>query len=158
MDDSYLCIDIGTSSIKAVEKDAGGRTVRWGILERRGGSFHTNIQPLDVADAARHLKILIEKMYLGALGIKAPIEAVASVPAFLLLFAIADVPDSHRIPAAPETFRAFGVQLESGKYLLIGLPDEITEKYVKIFTLAGLELVHMESESAALARVFGKSN
>jgi hypothetical protein len=137
--------------MKVVEKDAAGRTVRWGILERRGRPFHTNIQPLDAADAARHLKMLIEKM-----GSRAK-EAVASVPAFLLLFAIADAPDSRWIPAAPGTFRAYGTPLGNGKYWLTGLPDEITEKYARICAAVGLDLVHLESESLALARVFGKS-
>jgi hypothetical protein len=158
MSESYLAVDIGTGSIKAVEKDDNGNAARWGILDRRGRPFHANIQPLDVADASRHLKMLIDKMYLDRLGIKAPTEAVVSVQAFLLLSAVAPAPEARFIPAAMGTFRLASIGLESGNYLLMGLPNDVTEKYVRIFNLAGLNLIHMESESSALARTLGQES
>lgn len=145
MNDSYLCIDIGTSSIKALEKDAAGNVLRWGLLERRGRPFHTTIQPLDETDAARHLMLLLKKM--GATSDK----AVASVPAFLALTTVAEAADPSFVPAAAGTFQLASIKLPDDRCFLYAAPNDVIEKYQRIFESAGLNLKKMELESVALA-------
>lgn len=148
MNDNYLAIDIGTSSIKAVEKDSSGNSLRWGILERPTRQFHSNIQPLDSGDAAANLRALLEKM-----GSKAD-RAVASIPAFLALTALADSPDPSFLPAAPGTFVMSANLIDSRRYFLAGIPKMVAENYADIFQRAGLRLEKIELESAALTRHF----
>lgn len=152
--ETYICIDIGTSSIKAVEKTGDGQAIRWGILERRSRPFHTSIQPIDLEDTAKHLKMLIERMRsfdgLGEYYDKMP--AVASVPAFLALTALAGSNDPRALPAVPGTYHSAAVEIDWGRYFLAAIPNDVVEKYAKIFHLAGLRLEKIELESASLAR------
>lgn len=148
--ENYLCIDIGTSSIKAVEKDGNGIALRWGILERRGKPFHSSIQPLDIEDAVRHLKMLVEKMGSTARA------AVASIPAFLALIAVAESNDPKFVPAAPGTFTMSAESIDWAKYLLVAIPNAVAEKYSELFWKAGLALEKVTLESSALAASLGR--
>lgn len=148
MDESYLCIDIGTSSIKALEKDASGKVLRWGILERRAKPFHSSIQPIDVDDASEVLASLLSRM-----GVEAR-SAVMSLPSFYVFTAIADVVDPKLIPAIPSTYRLEAVRLDDGRYFISAIPKEITEKYEEIATACGLRLDRLELESSAIAHRF----
>lgn len=152
MNNNYLCVDIGTTAIKVIEKDDGGKAVKWGILERPGKPFHSNIQSLEIDDAARHLKILVEKM-----GVKTT-AAVASVPGFLALRAEAESPDEKFIPAPVGTFTMSAIALGLGRYFLVAIPNDIAGKYAKIFQLADLALEKIEMESAAVARLLAKDH
>lgn len=145
----YLAIDIGTNSIKAIEKDAKGNPLKWGILERQESAFQTSIYPLHEGEAVYYLAKLLEKMSVDGK------EVVASVPNFLTFTAIADSPDFAFIPAAPGTFKATSFALENGKYFLTAIPNEVVEKYESIFCVLGLNLLRLEPESIALARNLG---
>ncbi len=147
--DTYLCVDIGTSSIKVLEKTGNGTAVRWGILERRGRPFHTIIQPLDIDDAARNLILLLKTMGTSAS------DAVASVPGFLALKAIAEVPAPGFIPAPAGTFAMSAVRMDDGKYFLAAIPNAVAEKYAEMFNRAGLRLNAVTLESSALAKELG---
>lgn len=152
MNEAYIAIDIGTSSIKILEKNADGGVLRWGILERRGKPFHTSISPLDEKDATRHLKMLLEKM--GATAA----EAVASLPAFLVFTAIAEAADPKFIPAPPETFKLDAYPIDDFQFFLVATPKDVVEKYEKIFDGAGLKLEKLELESLSLAKTLGNSS
>lgn len=151
MRENYLFVDIGTGSIKALEKDAAGNVLRWGLLERRSRPFHATIQPLDEIDTARHLELLLEKM--GATAV----AAVASVPLFSVFTAIAGAADPLFIPAAAGTFQLASVKLADNLYFLYAAPNDIIEKYRRIFESAGLDLKKLELESVALANRFAGS-
>ena len=55
-------IDIGTNTIRALEKGANGEVLKWGKLERLAKPFHTSILPMDKSDIIKHLRILFAKM------------------------------------------------------------------------------------------------
>jgi Tfp pilus assembly PilM family ATPase len=150
MNDSYLCIDIGTSAIKALEKAPDGTILKWGILKIKDKPFHTSISPLDEGEAIHYLKILLEKMRSEGK------EAVASVPAFLAFTAIAPAVDSRYIPAAIGTYKLDYIKTSETEFFLIATPNDVLEKYQRIFDSLGLKLLRLELESVALARTLGK--
>src|SRR3989344_5010771 len=147
----YLCIDIGTNSIKAVEKDPRGIPVKWGILERENNPFHTSIYNLSEADTIYCLAALLDKMKIDSN------DVIASVPSFLTFTAIADTPDFSVIPADSGTFKPFSIPLPNGKYFLAAIPNEVVAKYETIFRASGLNLLKLEPESVALAKNLGSA-
>ncbi len=143
--ESYLCINIATNSIRVLEKDAAGKVIRWGILERDGLAFHSSIRPIDPADAAVALRQLLDQMKVSA-GL-----AVFSVPSFYVFTAVSDIVDPKLIPAVPGAYRLEAKQLKDDRYFIIAWPTEIVEKYREICRLAGLRLENLELESSAIA-------
>lgn len=152
MNKSYLCIDIGTVSIKAAEKDFSGRILKGGSLKRLDRPFHTNILSLDEAGTIQCLKALLTRMESGTY------LAVASLPAFYAFTTVAPILDPKYIPAQPAIYKMDAIRLEDGKYFLVAIPREIIEKYKRIFKAVGLKLVRLELESFALARTHGLSS
>lgn len=150
MSGNYLAVDIGTSSIKAVEKAANGEILRWGMLERRSKPFHSTIHPLEVNDAAKYLRVLIDKM--RADGPFQSANAVASVPPFAAFSAFAPEPDPRFIPAAAGTFQLASIKLRDDWHFLYAAPHDVVEKYSKILDLAGFDLRKLELENVALAK------
>ncbi len=150
MSEGYLAVDIGTSSIKAVEKSADGAVLRWGILERRNKPFHTGITRMDPADVSKNLADLIAAM--GATTRR----AVASVPAFLAITVTAEAPDAKYVPASAGTFAFSSAQLGE-KYFLAAIPNAVAELYSAIFFKAGLLLESVTLESSAVAAHLGKA-
>ncbi|MDO8466558.1 MAG: hypothetical protein Q7S83_00225 [bacterium] len=148
LDESYLCIDIGTSSIKVLEKNAFGKVLSWGILERPSKSFHSSIRPIDAEDAAGALTNL-----LSCMGVSTQ-SAVMSLPSFYVFTVIADVVDPKFIPANPATYRLEATQLDDGRYFIVAIPKEVSEKYEAIADLCALRLVRLELESSAIAHRF----
>lgn len=151
----YLAVDIGTNSIKILEKDDTGKVLKWGRLERKQ-PFQTNITPLDEKAAVYFSKSLLELMKAES-G-----EAVVVLPDFLFYTMIADDPDIRQIPAAPETFhfQAFALPSlagQAGKFLLVAIPKDIVEKYIGVFSGLGIKIRSIELQGFVLARVFGKS-
>lgn len=152
----YLCITIGTNSIKALEKSLDGKILKWGRLERTSKPFHTSIAPMDENDAVAHLKMLLNKM-----GSESR-EAAVAIPAFLTFTAVAESADAAQIPAAVGTFNLDVIDLGQGlpgqgKVFLTAVPKDIIEKYGRILGEAGFESARWESESVILARNFGDS-
>ena len=134
--------------MKALEKDATGKVLRWGILERPAKPFHSSIRPIDVKDAAESLTNLLSSM-----GVKAR-SAVMSLPSFYVFTAIADVVDPQFIPANPATYKLEAFRLSDGRYFMVAIPKEVSEKYEKIARSCGLRLGRLELESLAIARRF----
>lgn len=148
MVESYLCIDIGTSSIKVLEKDDSGKVLRWGILERPAKPFHSSIQPIDVQDAAGALRDLLLKTGASARS------AIMSLPSFYVFTVIANIVDPKLIPANPATYRLEARRLDDGRYFIVAIPKEVSEKYEEIARLCGLNFSGLELESSAIARRF----
>ena len=145
---NYLCIDIGTGSIKAVEKSADGRILRWGMLEKTDGPLQSSIQPLDEALAIHYLKTLVAEMHTESQ------DAVVSLPAFEVFTAIAPAVDPQYIPMSPNTFKLEAFPVNNKSFFLVAVPKEIIAKYKRIIRNSGLNLVRLELESVAVARVF----
>lgn len=145
----YCCINIGTNSIKVLQKDSDGKVLKWGFLERKNKPFHTSILPMDENDVIACLKILLDKM--GS----EPREAVIAIPAFLTFTTVAGSADPAQIPAAPGTFYLDVIDLGGGTFFLTAVPKDVVEKYGRILGEVGFESARWESESVILARNFG---
>ena len=145
---NYLCIDIGTGSIKAAEKAADGQVLRWGILEKTDGSLQSSIQPLNESLAIHYLKTLIAEMRAES------IDAVVSLPAFEVFTAVAPAVDPQYIPMSPNTFKLEAFPINDKNFFLVAVPKDVIAKYKRIIRYSGLNLIHLELESIAAARVF----
>lgn len=178
--ESYLGIDIGTTSIKAVEilHPPGGvkpqlRTYGWletyGYLERFNNALQTSNLKLFEQEVAGYLKLLTK--YVEAKSVL----TVASLPAFsafstlieLPMMSPADVGKAMAFQAKkfiPLPLSAVTIDWlkvgeltdESGNQLqqifLISIPNEHIERHKNIFKAAGLKLVGIEVEGISLAR------
>jgi type IV pilus assembly protein PilM len=178
---SYLAIDIGTTSIKAVEIAPGNkapRIVNYGLLESSGYLARAN-QALQTSglkifegDVVELLKTLVRQM-----GTKTS-NALASLAPFSVFTTILDFPkmDPKEIQKAmvyqakqyvPMPLSEVALDwLQIGEYqddqgfthqkiMLISVPNEQIQKYQRMFKTAGLSLKALEIESLSLARIFG---
>jgi len=178
--DSYLGIDIGTTSIKIAEVQAGKkgpRVVNYGILESSGYLARAN-QALQTSglkifetDAVALLKALIKE-----LGTTTK-DAIASLPPFEVFMTLVDFPAMEAkdvakalvyqakqyVPmplseVALDWMKVADYQDDKGfahqKILLISVPQEQIKKYQRMFNAAGLRLRALEIESLSVARIF----
>lgn len=143
-----LFVDIGTNSIKALEKDSEGKILRWGKLERASKPFHTSIQPMEEKDVIEHLKMLLAKMDALLHGV------VVIIPAFLTFTTIAESSHPKHIPAADGTFHFDSVNLAPGAFFLTAVPKDVIEKYGRILGAIGCQSASWESKAAILAKNF----
>ncbi|MEE8131880.1 MAG: type IV pilus assembly protein PilM [Candidatus Paceibacterota bacterium] len=175
---SYLGIDIGTTSIKAVEiiktstkpkLNTYGFLESYGHLERLNNALQTSSLKIMDQEAAKFLKIL-----LGQLNCKTR-DVIASIPAFSAFITLLELPEMPTqeitktmkyqvrqyipLPASEVTIDWLPVgkrKNEQGitkqQILLISVPNEQIRKYQNIFKLAGLKLRALEVESLALVR------
>ena len=176
---SIIGLDIGTTSIKAVEVASGEKLpkiLNYGILESRGSVTRTNTAlqtsslKLFEDDAAAFLKQLISEM-------KPKTNRVAaSLPVFSAFTTILTFP--KMAPKDLENAISFQAQQvvplplsevaldwsKVGEYeddkgftftqvLLISVPHTEIEKYRKLVSSAGLELVSLEIEPLCLTRL-----
>lgn len=181
---SYLGVDIGTTSVKAVEVKQGkqlAEVVNYGILETSGYLARTN-QAIQASSlklfekgALEFLKILLREMKPQSN------EAIASVPTFAAFMTTLDFPDmtagdlakaivfqaQQYVPlplseVAVDWMKVGESTDEKGfkhqQILLISLPQELIKKYQAIFKSAGLRLRSLEIESLSLARILGGSD
>lgn len=178
---SCVAVDIGTTSIKAVELKAGKQGPQisnYGVLESSGYLARANqaLQSSNLkifeADIVQLLKTLVHQM--GA----TTNQAVASLPPFSVFTTILDFPkmDPKEIAKAmvyqakqyvPLPLSEVALDwLQVGEYqddkgfdhqkiMLISVPQEQIKKYQRIFGAAGLSLKALEIESLSVARVFG---
>jgi type IV pilus assembly protein PilM len=175
---SYLAIDIGTTSIKAIELKPGKqapRVTNYGMLESSGylaranQALQTSSLKMFEADVVELLKTLMRQM-----GVSTK-RAVASLPPFSAFTTVLDFPkmDPKEIEKAmvyqakqyvPLPLSEVALDwLQIGEYLddkgfehqkimLISVPQEQIQKYQRIFKGAGLALAALEIESLSLAR------
>lgn len=181
LSNSYLGIDIGTTSIKVAEIKKGGKLpeiINYGFLESSGYLARSN-QALQTST----LK-LFEKEVVGLLNLLVremktkTTEVLASLPTFSAFMTVIDFPDMG--PSDLEKALSFQVRqyvplplsevaidwLKVGEFqdekgfkhqqiLLISVPQEQIKKYQRMFKMAGLNLKALEIESLSLARIFG---
>jgi type IV pilus assembly protein PilM len=178
--ESYLGVDIGTTSIKMVEIAAGKkapRVVNYGMLESSGYLARAN-QALQTSglkifeeDAVTLLKALIKETGPSTK------EAIASLPPFDVFMTLVDFPAMEAkdvakalvyqakqyVPmplseVALDWMKIADYQDDKGfahqKILLISVPQEQIKKYQRMFATAGLHLHALEIESLSIARVF----
>jgi type IV pilus assembly protein PilM len=178
---SYVAVDIGTTSIKAVELKQGNKApliLNYGLLESSGylaranQALQTSSLKIFETDVIELLKALMRQM-----GVRTA-NAVASLPPFSAFTTILDFPpmDKSEIEKAmvyqakqyvPLPLSEVALDwLTVGEYnddkgfthqkiMLISVPKEQIEKYQRIFKAAGLSLKALEIETLSLARTLG---
>lgn len=178
MPGKYLGVDIGTTSIKAVQVARGRQKPRlenYGFLETAGHLVRANkvLQTSSLklfdAEAADILAALIRNMKPDTS------DAVAAIPSFSAFVTVLDFPDMQEKELAQAiTFEArryvplplsevaldwskVGEYTDAQSYkhnqvLLISVPQEQIRKYQELFKRAGLRLRALEIESLALVR------
>lgn len=177
---SYLGIDIGTTSIKAVEVKPGKElpeVINYGMLESSGHLARVN-QALQTSSIKLFEKEVTEllRILIGRMQPRSG-EVLASIPIFSAFTTLLDFP---QMPAK-ELERSLAFQakqyvplplsevaldwIKVGEYededgfkhqqiLLVSVPQEQIRRYQDIFRAAGLRLKVLEVESLSLARVF----
>jgi len=177
---SYLAVDIGTTSIKAIEMKGGEKAPRvtnYGILESSGylaranQALQTSNLKIFEADIVELLKALVREMGTSTTN------ALASLPPFSVFTTVLDFPQMSPkeiqqamiyqakqyvpLPLSEVALDWLGIgeyQDDKGfthqKIMLISVPNEQIQKYQRIFKSAGLQLKALEIESLSLARMF----
>ncbi len=181
---SYLGIDIGTTTIKAAELVHAGKGLvtltNYGILETEGyadrpnSALQTSNLKLVDTDTAQFLRLLISRMKPTANHV------IATLPAFSSFTTLLELPlmSNHEIdqtikfqsknyvplPIATVTIDWVKVGekiapdgTKHQQVFLISVPNELIETYTKIFKSAGLQLEALEIEGLSLARILGAS-
>jgi type IV pilus assembly protein PilM len=175
----YLGVDIGTTSIKAVEVKQGQKlpaVMNYGMLElggyllRANNALQTSTLKIFEDEAAELLKMLVARMKPAAR------EVVASLPAFAAFTTVLDFPamtaEELKKTIAfqakeyiPQSLSEVAIDwLKVGEFtdekgvrhdqiLLISVPREHIKRYQRLFTLAGLTLRALEIEPLGLARI-----
>ncbi|MBM3256970.1 MAG: type IV pilus assembly protein PilM [Candidatus Liptonbacteria bacterium] len=174
----YLGVDIGTTSIKAVEVKQGEKLpelLNYGMLElggyllRANNALQTSTLKIFEEEVAELLKVLMAKMKLRAK------EVVASIPAFAAFTTVLDfpamTPEELKKTIAfqakeyiPQPLSEVAIDwLKVGEFedkgykhdqiLIISVPREQIKRYQRLFGMAGLTLRALEIESLSLARI-----
>lgn len=175
---SYLGVDIGTTSIKIVEVSKGktkpkienyGVLETYGHLERLNDAIQTSALKIVEKETAELLKLLLKQ-----LKIKSQ-QTIASIPAFSSFITLLEIPEMsdadivktmpfqirQHIPLPVSEVTIDWVRVgrredEKGftkqQILLISVPKEQIRRYENIFKLAGLRLKALEMESFSLIR------
>lgn len=173
-----LGIDIGTHSIKIVELSGGINNI---VLENYGEIFLRDFvekKPMkgtsgsflysssEIAEALKHL--------LNEMGIKNR-RAYFVLPDFVSFFTSFTLPSMKKeeiasavefhsrqyipLPISEVALDWFVDDTEEGKEIkihLVAVPNEVIEQYQEIASIAGLDIVSLESEMFALVRAFTK--
>lgn len=165
---SCLGIDIGTTSIKAVElerENNRARLVNYGTLAladygRPAGALHASSLRLFETDVVNYLQLLLQKTNMRARN------AVASLPSFAIFSTIINLPPMPEkeviqavqfkarqyIPLPISSVSLDWVRIHEQKVLLLAIPNELIQKYTAIFKSAGLNLITLEAEGISCAR------
>ena len=178
---NVLGVDIGTTSVKAVELSRTGDNLKlenyailetYGYLERFNEALQTSSLKLSEKNITAYLKLLIRDA-----GFKAK-TAVVSVPAFLVFSTLLEVPSMSEgeirkfmdlqakqyVPLPLEAVTLDWIKVgerrasdgeEKYQLLLVSIPNEQIQKYQKVFRGAGLKLTSIEIEGMSLARALG---
>ncbi len=175
---SYLGVDIGTTSIKISEISKGGESPEfknygiiesYGHLERPNDAIQTSSLKIAEKNTADLLKTLLDN---GDFKTKDAIASISSFSAFTTLLEIPQMSNQdvsqalniqiqQYIPmpiseVAIDWIKVGEREDEKGiikqQIFLISIPNEQIEKYKEIFKLAGLNLRALEVESLSLVR------
>lgn len=180
---SYLGVDIGTTSIKAVEMKSGKQRPKLinyalfeisGHLQRINAALQTSSLKLYDREVADYLKLVVKKADFESR------QAVASVPAFSAFTTLIDIPmlseeetgqtlqfrAKQYIPLPADSITIDWVKVgertnESGnkvqQIFLAAIPNNNVKQYQNIFRMAGLELAALEVDGFSLARALSVS-
>lgn len=175
---TYLGIDIGTTSIKIAEIAKGKNKPRlknygvlesYGHLDRLNNAIQTSSLKIMEKETADFLKLLLNKSKIKS-G-----QVIASIPSFSSFVTLMEVPQMPEVDTAktisfqinqyipmPTTEVAIewikvGEREDEKGYvkqdiLIISVPNEQIKRYRNIFKLAGLKLKALEMESLSLIR------
>lgn len=175
---AVLGVDIGTVSIKIAElnqKEERANLMNYGILSTKeylrypSRVIQSGSLKISESDATEILKILLREM-----GTKSKI-AIGSIPAFAAFTTTLEIPLlSHEETQKAVLFQAPQYiplpisevavdwlkveEYETGEHqryqriFLIGIPQEIIQKYKTIFKNAGLKLIALEIDGLAMTR------
>ncbi len=178
---SYLGVDIGTTSIKAIEVKPGKQLpaiINYGFLESSGylsranQALQTSTLKIFEQEVVELLKIVVREMRPKSTQV---IASLAPFATFVTILEFPDMSDAEIGKAMPFEARQYiplpisEVALDwmkVGEYtddkgfkhlqiLLISVPQEQIKKYQRIFKLAGLNLYALELESLSLVRMTG---
>ena len=176
---SYLGVDIGTTSIKVIElvKTKGlpflrnyGFLESYGHLERPNNAIQTSSLKMLENETADLLKVMVKHTKSSSKN------AIASLPSFSAFTTLLEMPlmpdgDTTKImgfqakqyiplPISSVTIdwlRVGEKKNENGdrvqQILLVSVPNEIITKYKNIFKAAGLNLLALEIEGLSVARI-----
>ncbi len=178
---SALGIDIGTTSIKAVEVRRGSKgpaVTNYGLLESSGYLARAN-QALQTSGLKIFEDGAVEllRALVGEMGASAT-DAVASIPPFEAFTTLLDFPAMKQeeiqqaivyqarqyVPfpidqVALDWMKVADYTDDKGfahqKILLVSVPQEEIKKYQRIFQKAGLTLRALELESLSISRLLG---
>ena len=175
---SYLGVDIGTTSIKAVELSRSGsnpRLTNYGIvetmssLERPNSVIQANALHISEQEATELLKVLLGRSKFTARS------AIASIPSFASFTTLIDIPDM----SPEETAKAMPFQIKQNiplplseiavdwvrvgqhddangfikqQILIIAIPNDTIARFKNIFKNAGLSLRAVEVETLSYTR------
>jgi len=175
---SFLGVDIGTTSIKAVELSKGSQNpvlVNYGLLESYGHFERSNnvIQANSLKISPKEAAFLLKSLVKSA-RFKSNV-AIASIPSFAAFITLIEMP----VMSDEETNKAMSFQIgqsvplplseiavdwikvgertdENGfakqQIALIAIPNEIIDRYKSLFKEAGLSLKALEVENLAYIR------
>lgn len=179
---SVLGVDIGTTSIKAVEIKKGVNKPKLdnyayleinSYLERENSALQTSSLQLYDKEVAEYLKLVIKKA-----GFKSR-KAIGSIPTFSAFTTLIDVPQMspeetkqtlpfkarQYIPLPADSVAIDWIKVGEKKdqegnkvqqIFLVAVPNDKVRQYQNIFHLAGLELVSLEVDGFSLARILTK--
>lgn len=173
---TFLGVDIGTSSIKAVElyrwgdrrslKNYGELTIE-NIYKKPFRTFEKNALLLERTDIAKALRAVLQEAHIEGK------QAIFSIPDFSSFFTNFELPpmtkkelsdavvfEARRHIPVPLSEVVFDWQLIEGKYdqktplsiLMVAVPNEVVRQYQDIAKEAGLQLVALEAEVFGLIR------
>ena len=167
---SYIGVDIGTTSIKAIElsrSNANPRLTNYGLLEtvpvfeRPNSVIQANSLRISEKEAGELLKLLVTRTHFSATN------AIASIPSFASFTTMIEIPDMSQA----ETEKAMPFQIKQNiplplseiavdwvrvgqrddangfvkqQVLVIAIPNEIIARFKAAFKIAGLALRALE--------------
>ncbi len=180
---NFLGIDVGTTSVKVVELQAGETRPRmtnyamlenFGHLERPNMAIHTSSFQMVEEETAALIKMAVKNMNTSTS------DVIASVPSFSAFTSLLEMP----VMSDADTKQAMTFQVkqyvplpisqvtldwlkvgerkdETGavkqQVLLVSVPNDVVAKYKSIFKAAGLNLTALEVEGFSVARVLTKN-
>ncbi len=170
----YVGVDIGANGIRLVQLKPNGakpELVTYGHVATPPG-MTTSDSPADITRTAQAIRQLVKDAHVTA---KAVVAGVSSSKVFASIITTPKLPPhdlaksiqlqaDQYIPMAVKDVKLDWYVIGPGKtdteqeVLLVAAPNTVTEKYISIFSQAGLELLALEPNAIALARAVIQPN
>jgi len=167
--ETFLGIDIGTTSIKVVELLKRGERAELinyslfetiGYLERVNTALQASNLKIFEQEATNYLKMILSRgKFMGR-------RVVAALPSFAVFSTVIEVPPMsdaelnktlqfearQYIPMPVASVALDWLRVAENKVFLMAIPNEQIERYKKVIAGADLELLALEMEGVSLAR------